>query len=76
MGITESIGVADSEIIEILPESAKYSEKAWWGLHTKQATGDGTKRCWQPAVRCLNSSSAERSLRRFTVRVLQSLGSQ
>ena len=44
--IIESAGVADSEMMEILPVSAKYFEKARWYLYTKQDPGFGTKHCW------------------------------
>ena len=44
--IIEYVGVADSEMMEILPVSAKYFEKARWYLYTKQDPGSGTKHCW------------------------------
>ena len=66
--------IADSEMTEIFPESAKYAEKADFGFYIKQAPGDGTKRCWKPAVRYLESGSKESSLRSCNAIVLRYLG--
>ena len=66
--------IADSEMTEIFPESAKYAEKADFGFYIKQAPGDGTKRFWKPAVRYLESGSKESSLRSCNAIVLRYLG--
>ena len=72
--IVEFIVIADSEMTEIFPESAKYAEKADCSFYTKQAPGDGTKRFWKPAMRYLESGSKESALRRCNARVLRYLG--
>ena len=74
--ITESIRVADSEMTEILPESANYAKKAQEGLYTKQTPVYGKNCSWQPAVIYLESESAERAIRRCTAILLQYLGAQ
>ena len=48
--------MADSEMTEILPESAKYVRKAQWGLYTKNDPVSVINRCWQPAGVYLESS--------------------
>ena len=45
-GITESMGIADSDMTEILLKSAKYSEKVHWGWYTRQESGEGKNICW------------------------------
>ena len=54
-GITESIRIADSNMSEILPNSAKYSKKARWGWYINQASETGGNLCWQTSVRYLES---------------------
>ena len=45
-GITESMGIADSDMTEILLKSAKYSEKVHWGWYTRQESGEGKNIFW------------------------------
>ena len=68
--------MSDSNITDILPEPAKYADKAQWCWSTSQAPGAGKNIYWQPDVGYLESVSDERELRRCTARVLRYLGAQ
>ena len=74
--ITDFMGMDDSNMTEILTESAKYDRKARWGWYTRQAPRAGTNICWQTSMRYLESWSYERVLRSCTDRVLWYLGEQ
>ena len=54
-GTTESMWIADSNMTEFLPNSAKYSEKARWGWYISQASETGGNLCWQTSARYLES---------------------
>ena len=65
-----------STISEILPESAKYAEKALWGWYPIQDPGAGTKRCYIPEVRDLSSGSKDKALSIWISRIFLNLGAQ